>query len=524
MDGGDVSLLTVARRRTSGGGPPPTGGVASDSFAGDGPLNGRAASDGEHTWTSSEVWETSGGSVRLDASTGTNQIALIGHMNHEYARISSTMVHNYVADTDRAHPSIVFRYKDASNFCFVELHSDVLLVRQVVAGVATTIGFPAHGGVASGVPVVVTADVYVDAVVFEVNGVPCANGEPFAFIAPHDFAQHTGVGIRYWYDGWGATTWARWDDFAVAETTRPVLNWPRFWATGARTFPDLTTGTAGAWDSTDINNPNVIPNPSGGWLMSYSGHYNDGVVPGTQVQELGIATAASLDGPWTKDPDNPSFSETSPQAWNINGGIAYVGGTFVQVYGTDTLAKQIGVATTTDLDTWTVKPRIGEGHDSTMRVRDDGTTLEAYFKRDDGGIWRAVSTDVGETWTVDSAPVLQAPAWMNPGTPNFAEPGIYVPPGKEGEQMILTFDRDSGGRSTYMAVTVDGGVSWQYMIANRGSGAGGGDNNRFDSFMVAHAGAFYLYYAGSDTPTPTLNGNIQIGHLKISWNPATLVR
>ena len=138
--------------------------------------------------------------------------------------------------------------------------------------------------------------------------------------------------------------------------------------------------------------------------------------------------------------------------------------------------------------------------------------------------WRSVSTNLGTSWAPEEF-ILHAPDWVSNASPNFAEPAIYVPPGKEGEQMILTFDKDNSGRSTYMGITLDGGVTWQYMIANKSDGTfGNGDRSRFDSYMLAHGGSFYFYYAGSDTPTPTLNGNIQIGHRRIIWDPTTLVR
>lgn len=426
--------------------------------------------------------------------------------DHEYALVSAPLTWDGASE-----PRLIVRKLDANNYVEVGPNAGgYILVNEVVNGVTTRIGWT--GVAITPGTVTITADLYVDWIAVRLDGTPILGGQPFTFLSAHNFRARTSTGTTG--TGWGAIT--------VGPTDRVKLNWPRFHHLGTRVFPDIALGSSGAWDSTDCNNPNVLPNPSGGWILSYTGYYNDGIVPGDEAQEMGIAHAATLDGPWTKDPRNPLFGD--PWKWSMNGGLVHVDGTWVQCYGTGTDAMTVGIATSTNLVDWTVKPTIGAGHDTMARVREDGTTIDVYCKRDTR-IWVYTSADKGETWT-SGTPILSAPAWFSSATPSFAEPCVYVPPGKEGEQMILTVDRTAtGGRHTMMGITVDGGASWQWALLHAGSVVGSGDRSRFDSFL-AHdgAGGFYLYYCGSDSTTGTLNGALKIGHRRINWNPATLVR
>jgi hypothetical protein len=66
--------------------------------------------------------------------------------------------------------------------------------------------------------------------------------------------------------------------------------------------PIIQRGSAGAWDSRRVQEPSVIVQ-DGTWVMAYMGEDTDD--PLGESEKIGIATASSPFGPWTKDADNP---------------------------------------------------------------------------------------------------------------------------------------------------------------------------------------------------------------------------
>lgn len=63
----------------------------------------------------------------------------------------------------------------------------------------------------------------------------------------------------------------------------------------------LDVGTAGAWDDERVGSPSVAPLSGGGYVMVFDGAGTGGGVG----QEMGAATASTIDGTWTKIAGNP---------------------------------------------------------------------------------------------------------------------------------------------------------------------------------------------------------------------------
>lgn len=67
----------------------------------------------------------------------------------------------------------------------------------------------------------------------------------------------------------------------------------------------LGKGSTGAWDAAAVYEPCIIPNynGSGNFAMLYTGSGSGG--PGAGNEQIGMATASSITGPWTKNSSNP---------------------------------------------------------------------------------------------------------------------------------------------------------------------------------------------------------------------------
>lgn len=319
----------------------------------------------------------------------------------------------------------------------------------------------------------------------------------------------------------------------VAARTPEGYVWPGGWSGGVL---DVPLGAAGAWDSTDINNPNVTWDPASSlWEMNYTGYLNatpsDGI--GDGIQDAGRATAASLDGPWTKRSVNaPVFSDDSAGRWSQNGGhvrrpdgrwlLCYSGATGSQAWFA--LADSPGGPYTPQ--TW------GRftASDPFLRYRQDGTTLECYYYRgtpfqfDTWNIYRRTSTNGGQTWGAESHVLGPAGVHYLQG----GEPSVLVPPGGEGRVMFVAVDylpdgTREGGRGTILAATMDGGQTWARHLVTRGTRSPGWEAGAaFDSFMVHDTTRkrLYFYYGGvPGTDNQTLGIGIQIGHRWCSWDP-----
>lgn len=289
--------------------------------------------------------------------------------------------------------------------------------------------------------------------------------------------------------------------------------------------PDIALGPSGSWDSTDINNPNVVWDPTESrWVMYYTG-YKTGR---NGNQDMGVAYADSLDGPWVKDPLNPVYVDLSAGKWSQNGGLEKVGDTWVLAYNALN-GSEVWFATSPDLHTWTKLETTFQGGDPFLRINQTTGALECWFTRGNPrSVYRRTSTDVAATWTGQQ--LILGPAPFPADQVNGGEPSVYVPPGKEGVVMLILVDSypDGGlenGRGTALAITRDGGATWtwhQEFLRKRG-GTGWDAFAAFDTFMAWEGGKFYVYYAGSSTQdTGLLDMGIQIGHATAVWDPAAL--
>jgi Glycosyl hydrolases family 43 len=79
--------------------------------------------------------------------------------------------------------------------------------------------------------------------------------------------------------------------------------------------PILSTGTAGAWDSLRVGEPSVF-HLDGTWVMAYMGEDTDFAFGASE--RIGIATASSPFGPWTKAAGNPLVDWGASGQWDDN--------------------------------------------------------------------------------------------------------------------------------------------------------------------------------------------------------------
>jgi predicted GH43/DUF377 family glycosyl hydrolase len=128
------------------------------------------------------------------------------------------------------------------------------------------------------------------------------------------------------------------------------------WTKDTANNPILTKSGSG-WDDYNVCVP-VVWKEESTWYMLYRGRYS-----GDNAQKIGLATAVEPGGPWTKYASNPVLSGS--EAWEIGSssqstidpwGIIKVDGTYYLYYSTISPAnynRSVGVATSTDLHTWT---------------------------------------------------------------------------------------------------------------------------------------------------------------------------
>lgn len=122
------------------------------------------------------------------------------------------------------------------------------------------------------------------------------------------------------------------------------------WTLGSATA--LDKGGGGAWDSQDVASP-VVTYLGGVWYMLYEGRQTAG-----QQGQMGLATASSPAGPWTKDAANPVFVGRSgkwDEAELVLDDLVRIAGTYHLFYHAKNAGGYWGngVASSSDLITWT---------------------------------------------------------------------------------------------------------------------------------------------------------------------------
>ena len=363
-------------------------------------------------------------------------------------------------------------------------------------------------------------------------------------------ANSTGVGIRVQAAA-SATDYATWREFAVSTPCGIKIAWPEFTITNPATA-DIDTGPAGSYDNGDANNPAMAPvrDPvTGKWVMSYSGYPTRGS-GGDEIQHLCLARADNIDGPWTKDPNNPVMlaDPTIDGKWAFNGGFVYsaVSNLWVLTYGTSA-GSEVAWATSPDLVTWTRRGKLfakgtagtwfqSGAFDSSLRVLDDGRIECVTAAKENGGgfnFGRAFSSDGGLTWAIPNPAQFSSDQRLLAVFGNgsmfhsiIGEP-CYVSPPSEPQQILCTFDAQGlgltnqplGGRRIHGSVSFDGGKTWRYRLQVRSIQASSWlSGMTIDSHVYNRPDGLLGMYMGATTVATTspLGGGIHIGGSKTS--------
>jgi predicted GH43/DUF377 family glycosyl hydrolase len=103
---------------------------------------------------------------------------------------------------------------------------------------------------------------------------------------------------------------------ALAEKLREELkgtSTPKLWRFSRVPLPMLTSGPAGSWDEKNIEGPKVIRGPFENYNKTYWMFYH--AEDAAAVYRIGVAKANSLYGPWAKSASNPILNVGSAGSW-----------------------------------------------------------------------------------------------------------------------------------------------------------------------------------------------------------------
>lgn len=485
--------------------------LAGDSFAGTAAtsLSGRSSDRGTaQTWTVvSGTWQIDGsGHVSPTAATD----GLLAVMPLPAAVSSSYSVSLDVVIGKSGASSIsqglVFRYVDSSNYWYFQAPpsgGNNWQVYKVVAGTHTQV---LQFGITktNGTTVTMRLDIWGRDVTVYLDGV-----EIYTIVDATNAAVQK-IGLRQGISG-GFATPGVFSNLRVTSYASAKLNVPRLDASPS--VQVIPHGTAGSWDDTDDNNPNVVWDPvNNRWVLYYSGFTS---ASSSTIQGMGLAYADSLDGPWTKDPSNPVVPAATGNV--ENGALIYHFGRWIKVEDGG------GWYTSSDLHTWTPLTVFGIAPigDPFLRVNENGL-LEVWYGNaiPATAIMRQASADGGVTWD-PAVTVLSIPAYLT--TRGHGEPSVWVPPGKEGVEAIVFVDtiNEGAGHGVISAVvTVDGGTTWHWHQIAGGSGSGFDSFQKFDSFPVGVdpvTGVFYLFHSGAPLPGGEVNLDSTIGRMAVQF-------
>lgn len=370
-----------------------------------------------------------------------------------------------------------------------------------------------------------------------VNGV-----EEFTYSNSY-LAEYNTVGIGHAFNDASAGVAQVWD-FSISPIMGTIVNWPRF-SEPDNAQPIVPLGTNNAWDKSDCNNPNVVFDPPRNrWVLDYSG-YSNTANNDDQVQHAGIATAPSLNGPWTKDPANPNqLADAEVGQYGFNGGLVWSAsrGEFIRIYGCSNPGGiRLARSATGAAGSWVKQAGLTfpNAFDAALRRLKDGR-LEAWYVTQDGGangylnrkFNRSFSSDEGLTWTADPNNPVLAPGAEQGGRDHalykqdLGEPWPYSVPSGDQNHTLVVHDGIrlksgvtpgdpgyDGKRGLHYAVTFDNCKTWRRFIgAFSAFGNGYASAQAFDSCLVDDgSGTLRMFHGGSNVPGAALNLNIQIG-------------
>lgn len=325
------------------------------------------------------------------------------------------------------------------------------------------------------------------------------------------------------------------ESVTVAALQGPSINWPVFSHRQAQA--DIRLGAAGSWEDTDINNPNIVWDPKGSrWVMYYTGYSASKPTGDDGVQMAGIAYATTLDGPWTKDTNNPVISDLATGAWSQNGGLERLPDGSWLIAANVNYGSMYGP----NMGTWFYRaPEPGGPYTRWSEIVPGPYVGDPYLRwnqitgRLEHWAWtygaggrvgaRWTSTDNGKTW---AGPEHIVPRPGIHGV-NSGEQAIFVAPGREDRETWVTTDFYpqtvlDAGRGMLIGMTPDQGATWFWHVAQTPAGSLGWDRGAaFDSTVVYDEPRrrLYLYHSGSTRrDTGVLNMSIQIGHCWADWD------
>lgn len=268
--------------------------------------------------------------------------------------------------------------------------------------------------------------------------------------------------------------------------------------------------------------------------MMYSGYYAG--TADNQVQNYCAAYAATIDGPYIKDANNPVLlaNTYSFGKWAMNGGQVWVPALNLWVAVLN-YSSGMALCTSPDLSNWTVVGALFNsisGADPFLRTLSDGS-LELWYAYGSSlatrAMYRAKCSNPAlantlSAWVQDAANPIVVPSPSAGGEGQrcgngLGEPCAINPVGDTTQAQILVahdgipVGQSTNYRSIQFAASIDNGATWRYCGSGHiPSGSGYMSAQVFDSYMRdVGDGTLRLFHSSSNVAGLQLDINIQIG-------------
>jgi len=432
----------------------------------------------------------------------------------------SCVVTPFNSGSNHTHPGIVFRYQDSSNYWYYEVNPNYQQFHLYeVNGGTQSLRTQYRTTVTSGLSITLRVDCKGNNIVLYVNGV-----EIVTYVSA-SFKSNTKVGVRIGKGGSVSGSNATYSAFMVKPFSGLYLNWPLF--TESASNPLIALGSPGSYDSNDANDPNVVYDSANNRYVMYYSAFNGGA----SGQTTAIASATSLEGPWTKFSQNPVLSLGS-LPYGEDGGLVYWNNYWWKSY--ESSSGHVGMAKSADLISWTnlgaVLPDNCPGMSispdgSFLRITQDGSTMQCWFTT--GNTVGYVTSTDGVNFTLGSNSAFLSKS-TGVYTSGFYSPAVYVPPGKEGAQYLVMCDTftypSPTDRVITMNISLDGGATWHERYAGLDRGTGWMSEQVFDADPIVVGNKMYLFHSGANTAGGTVNLNAEIGVAIADFDSTSLLR